>query len=88
MPATLALWDPATSVRGHLNLRGRPRMNLALSVIYSSFPRKRKSRDPRTQAVAPCSSQGQALDPRFRVAKAGVTVPIAKTRAIFGRTLT
>ena len=41
-------------------------MNLSISVIYSSFPRKRESRDPRTEAVAPCSCQGQALDPRFR----------------------
>jgi hypothetical protein len=41
-------------------------MNFGISVVYSSFPRKRESRDPTTEAVAPCSCQGQALDPRFR----------------------
>jgi glycogen phosphorylase len=54
-------------------------MNLGMSVGYSLFPRKRPpgyapfgqsqakpgGRDPRTEAVAPCSSQGQALGPRF-----------------------
>src|SRR6266481_9747443 len=34
--------------------------------LMPSFPRKRESRAPKTAAVAPCSSQGQALDPRCR----------------------
>src|SRR6516162_3224834 len=52
-------WRYSTRPRlcGLFDLRGRPRVNLAMSVIYSSFPRKRESRDPWTQAVA--------LDPRF-----------------------
>ena len=37
-----------------------------MSVVYSSFPRTREPRNPRIQAFAPCSGQGQALDPRFR----------------------
>src|SRR5271169_1248332 len=35
-------------------------------VGHSSFPRKRESSGPKTSAVAPYSSQGQALDPRLR----------------------
>jgi hypothetical protein len=35
-------------------------------VGYLSFPRKRESRGSKISAAAPCSSQGQALDPRFR----------------------
>jgi hypothetical protein len=53
-------------------------MNLGMSVVYLSFPQKRESRDPRTEAVAPCSSQGQALDPAFRDAFARVTVTHCK----------
>src|SRR5207245_148517 len=43
-----------------------PEMNNAVSAGYSSFPRTRESSSSRTSPFAPCSSQGQALDPRFR----------------------
>jgi hypothetical protein len=62
-------------------------MNLGVPVAYSSFPRKRESRDPRTEAVAPCSGHGQALDPAFSRFRGGDGKRIANTRAIFGQTL-
>jgi hypothetical protein len=37
-----------------------------ISVESSSFPRKRESAGSKTSAASPCSSRGQALDPRFR----------------------
>jgi hypothetical protein len=39
---------------------------LADIISPDSPARKRESRAPGTQAAAPCSSQGQTLDPRFR----------------------
>jgi hypothetical protein len=48
------------------DLRTRTTMISAKSTVYPSFPRKREPRSRKVRTVAPCSSQGQALDPRFR----------------------
>src|ERR1700720_845958 len=50
----------------HVYLRARSTMISAKSIVYPSFPRKREPRGRKVRTVAPCSGQGQALDPRFR----------------------
>ena len=49
-------------------------MKLGMSVVYSSFPRKRESRDPRTKAVPPVHARGKLWTPAF----AGVMVTHCK----------
>ena len=47
-------------------------MNPEVSVAFSSFPRTRKSRDPRAKTVA--------LDPRFRALVSGIFVWVEDAR--------
>jgi ABC-type lipoprotein export system ATPase subunit len=75
------LFPVPQSVRALMTgLRRWPKMNPAISVGYSSFPRKRESRTARPRRLPPVQARGKLWTPAF----AGVTITHCKNGLHFG----